>query len=53
MARITIGINNPSHEDQSPKMLFLPCQLPSMVIDGSYNVNLDLGLLKGIKDLLW
>jgi hypothetical protein len=35
MGKITIGTNNPSHEDWFPKMLFWPCHLPWMTIDGS------------------
>ncbi len=35
MAKIAIGINNPSHEDWFPKMPFWPCHLPSMETNGS------------------
>jgi hypothetical protein len=40
MAKIVIGINIISHEDQSPKMLFWPCHLPLMVTNNDQIVGL-------------
>ncbi len=36
IAKAIIGTNNPSHEDQFPKMSSWPCHPPLMAINGNY-----------------